>query len=282
VSNPNDPVGDNAQQWWLAVQGGEPTGPHNEGFILAGIKTGAISQQTVACPVGSQEWRKLIGWPAFAAICPATSQDTPFVPATKADNAAPAFERLPKLIIIAVVFLLIVNVVIFSFSLFGGGLTGELAETQKAVTMADGRFSITLTSGWSESPQLAPGSLYCAKHSNHDLVLVVFAEDKNSLLNAMPDGGVDLEKYGKLLREMLRRSLVTASEEPTERTMIAGYQAIQAVVRGSENGTQLVFLHTVLDTPSTFYQVRIFTTADRFASQRGEIQRITASFCPIR
>ncbi len=54
--------------WWLCSQG-PPTGPHSPAYILAGLKTGVISPQTNACPVGGEEWKRLCYWSAFAATC---------------------------------------------------------------------------------------------------------------------------------------------------------------------------------------------------------------------
>jgi len=56
-------------QRWLSNQG-TPTGPHSEAFLLVGLKSGAISPQTYACPVGGQEWKRLCDWPGFASACP--------------------------------------------------------------------------------------------------------------------------------------------------------------------------------------------------------------------
>lgn len=59
--------------WWISCRGA-PTGPHNGGYLSARLKTGTLSPQTLACPVGSQEWKKLCDWPVFTAICAASPQ----------------------------------------------------------------------------------------------------------------------------------------------------------------------------------------------------------------
>jgi hypothetical protein len=67
------------QQWWLSNQG-TPSGPHSEGYVLAGLQTGTISPQTYACPVGGQEWKRLIEWPSFAATAAAVPPPVPLTP----------------------------------------------------------------------------------------------------------------------------------------------------------------------------------------------------------
>ena len=76
--------------WWLSSQGA-PTGPHDPAFILAGLKTGAISPQTNACPVGGQEWKQLAEWPLFV---PARRQTPP--PPPPEPNARPASRTTPN------------------------------------------------------------------------------------------------------------------------------------------------------------------------------------------
>jgi hypothetical protein len=59
------------QQWWLSNQG-TPRGPYNESYILAGVKSGTIPIETLACPVGGQAWKHLYEWPPFSGAVPAT------------------------------------------------------------------------------------------------------------------------------------------------------------------------------------------------------------------
>ena len=69
MNDTNQPSADSGQQWWLSIHG-KPDGPHSKAYILAELKTGAISPQTYACQVGGQEWKYLSEWPAFASACP--------------------------------------------------------------------------------------------------------------------------------------------------------------------------------------------------------------------
>lgn len=56
------------QQWWLSEQG-KVTGPRSETYIQTAVRTGALPSQTYACPVGGQEWKRLLEWPMFATTC---------------------------------------------------------------------------------------------------------------------------------------------------------------------------------------------------------------------
>jgi hypothetical protein len=96
MSNPTDPVADNGQQWWISCQG-KPAGPHSEAFLMSGLRTGAISPQTYACAVGTQQWRRLYEWPAFASFCAMPPPPPPENSATPAvSSPTPTQSRIPQ------------------------------------------------------------------------------------------------------------------------------------------------------------------------------------------
>src|SRR5579871_5971330 len=70
ASMSDQPQSPNRGSWWLS-DGTDPTGPHSEPTLVAGIKRGRISPLAYACPVGGQEWRLLCEWPAFVRACAA-------------------------------------------------------------------------------------------------------------------------------------------------------------------------------------------------------------------
>jgi len=80
--------------WWLS-NGGSSTGPHNEAYILSGLKAGAISPQTNACAVGGQEWKQLAEWPTFAAACPFAPPPSPT--ATESTSSSATTDNLEDL-----------------------------------------------------------------------------------------------------------------------------------------------------------------------------------------
>jgi uncharacterized protein with PQ loop repeat len=83
------PQSPNSASWWLS-DGNNPTGPHSESSLLAGIKRGRISPLSYACPVGGQDWRLVCEWPAFVQACAAvgTVVQSPQVVTTQAGLAS--------------------------------------------------------------------------------------------------------------------------------------------------------------------------------------------------
>lgn len=86
MNNTTASTPDNAPQWWLSNQG-KPTGPHSEAYIVSGLRTGAISPQTYACPMGGQQWRRLFEWPEFSSACSAPSTAMPPPPPSPAQES---------------------------------------------------------------------------------------------------------------------------------------------------------------------------------------------------
>lgn len=77
------------RRWWLST-GGEPEGPHSEGYILIGLKTGEIPSSALVCPVGGQEWKPISGWPEFAqSAASKTPISPPTLPNVAAQTSAP-------------------------------------------------------------------------------------------------------------------------------------------------------------------------------------------------
>ena len=64
------------QQWWLS-RSDKAEGPFPASSIIAGLRNGSIAPAALACPVGSQQWQRLIDWPPFASVCPGTVAPPP-------------------------------------------------------------------------------------------------------------------------------------------------------------------------------------------------------------
>ncbi|QDU26729.1 hypothetical protein ETAA8_18100 [Anatilimnocola aggregata] len=142
-------------------------------------------------------------------------------------------------------------------------------------TFADvqGRVQIFATSDWSSDPAIIPESLLFIQHPAHDVGVVVFAEDKAAVASAFHKLGA----YGAALRELLVNELQDGTQTPAVPLTVGGHPAVQSRIEASQDGTRVIFLHTVVDTPHTYYQIRAFTTAENFAIRQQELRDITAS-----
>lgn len=56
VDEPSD------NKWWVASDN-QPTGPFNEAYVTASIRSGVIATDQLICPVGANAWRPACAWP---------------------------------------------------------------------------------------------------------------------------------------------------------------------------------------------------------------------------
>lgn len=177
-----------------------------------------------------------------------------------------------------VIFLLLLNVIVLALPAQPGGQSAPHVQPTSAPilkTFADeqGRVQIIATSEWSSDPAAIPGSTIFIKHPAHDLGIVVFAEEKAALASSF----ANLDSYGGALRELLVKELQDGTQTSAMHLMVGGHPAVQSRIEASQDGTRFTFLHTVVDTPHTYYQIRAFTTAENFAIRQQELLDITAS-----
>jgi hypothetical protein len=144
------------------------------------------------------------------------------------------------------------------------------------VTDREGQVQLTLTSDWIVEPILPPGCVLTASQPSQDLVLLVFAERKSALVGA-DERLANLDGYSQYLRELLAKSLQNATHGAPARITIDGLPAVQAEVQGTTEGRQFTFLHTVVEAPDAYYQVRGVALSENFAAARQQLAEITAS-----
>lgn len=86
----------NVRRWWLSTTG-KAEGPYTESYIIAGLKTNTIAANAHACPVGAQEWKAVIQWPAFADAVVPVATGTPPVPPQGTATAYDSMLTNPRL-----------------------------------------------------------------------------------------------------------------------------------------------------------------------------------------
>lgn len=147
--------------------------------------------------------------------------------------------------------------------------------TQLVVKDNLGKFQVNLTSDW--SIQTDPSARLFAINLPDDVQLVVFNESKNAL-RAIDPRYVEHDAYASLLRDQLLKVMQNGSSGKPQQIKINGLAAVQCEVTGTMKELHLKFLHTVIETPEEFYQVRLTTTAARFDELRPRLVEIANSF----
>ena len=104
------------------------------------------------------------------------------------------------------------------------------------------------------------------------MYLIVITDAK-----ADPDN-MPLEKYHDLTRDRMWQKMKNASATEPAPLTIVGHAALQDELAGTENGTNVVFLHTTLDDGDHFQQILAWTLKSRWQQQNQLLREITGSF----
>ncbi len=138
---------------------------------------------------------------------------------------------------------------------------------------SDRKSQITLPLGWQPEESLnALATLQASKRWN-ELYVIAHSFDKENFAD------IGLQEYSDLFVELFQENLMNPEVSgPTEVTTINGYPAVQHEVRGTVNNLNIVYLHTIIETPENFHEVVAWTSPSRFDDYRAELQQVVQSF----
>lgn len=112
-----------------------------------------------------------------------------------------------------------------------------------------------------------------AAYPARNLHATVLSEDAAELsIYSLEDNS---EQYRWLIQRELDRF---DGETPTGLTSINGKRAVQYEIRGTVDGTSVVYLHTTVQGASDYYQVVGWTTAQSYEENRDVLQQVVQSF----
>jgi hypothetical protein len=85
-------------------------------------------------------------------------------------------------------------------------------------------------------------------------------------------------KHHQSTHEWALQKMKNASATQPVSLMIDGHPALQDEISGTENGMNLVFLHTTLDDGDHFQQILAWALKSRWQKQNQQLREVTASF----
>jgi pyruvate/2-oxoglutarate dehydrogenase complex dihydrolipoamide acyltransferase (E2) component len=142
----------------------------------------------------------------------------------------------------------------------------------KEVAAADGKTRVTVPENWKDLPELNAKASIQVGDEGKGQYLMVLSEAQTDF------DGMTLKKHHQLTREaMLKKMTNSSATEPTSVT-IAGHDALQDELSCTQNGTNIVFLHTTVDDGEYFHQILAWTIKSRWDQHNAELRKITESF----
>jgi len=144
----------------------------------------------------------------------------------------------------------------------------------KAIDSSDGSLRLSVPADWAPQ-ELNDAAEVQVGNESESSYLIVLIEKKDDLF------GWNIERHsfvtlGKLLSDV---DLPKISGPKTMK--IGDYPAIQYEVRGAASGTNIVYLHTTIETPDLFAQILAWTVPSKEAANRKKLESAILSVRPI-
>ena len=148
----------------------------------------------------------------------------------------------------------------------------DLAEEKREISSDDGKLKITTSGFWVKRTDLnkqAPLQAACPKN---ELYVMVITEPKSNA------GNMTLQQRHQAATDDKLQQMTNSSASASTPVTIDGHAALQDEVTGTQNGTNLTFLHTTIDEDDSFEQVIAWTLKSRWPASKAELQEVTKSF----
>lgn len=140
----------------------------------------------------------------------------------------------------------------------------------------DGNSEIKLLSGWLNDPELNDKAQIQTSNRSRQMYLIVLVQSRRELSQ------MTATEYSKItqgyLTKRLEKSQVTGPTAVRQIGSTPAYPTVQYEVRGSLNKIDVVYLHTVVETPTRFVQILAWTPPTAFEQNQAEMQQMIQSF----
>ena len=148
----------------------------------------------------------------------------------------------------------------------------ELALEKKEITSDDEKSKITVSGFWMKRTDLNQKASLQAACKDKELYVMVISEPKSTVPN------MTLEQHHQLTRDHMLQKMTNSSATQPVSTSIDNHPALQDELTGTDNRSNIVFLHTTIDEEDSFDQILAWTLKSRWPVQQQELRDATQSF----
>ena len=148
----------------------------------------------------------------------------------------------------------------------------RLSIERKEIAADDGKLKVTTSGLWVKQPQLNKEAKLQVGDKSKEMYLIVIGDAKSAV------GNITLKQHHQLTRDRMLQKMQNSSATETVSLTIDGHPALQDEVSGTQNGTNVVFLHTTVDEGDYFQQILAWTLKSRWQEQNEQLREITNSF----
>ena len=148
----------------------------------------------------------------------------------------------------------------------------ELALQKKEITSDDGKLSITASGFWVKRTDLNKRASLQAAYKDKEMYVMVISEPKSTAPN------MTLEQHHQLTRDHMLEKIKNSSGTQPVSVTLDNHPALQDELAGTDNGANLVFLHTTVDAGESYHQILAWTLKSRWPRENEELRDVTNSF----
>jgi hypothetical protein len=148
----------------------------------------------------------------------------------------------------------------------------RLSIERKEISSEDGNIKATVSGMWVKMPELNKEATLQVGYKRKEMYLIVLSEAKSDSQN------LTLENHHQITRDRMLQKLTHASASEPGRLTLDGHPAMQDELSGTENGINVVFLHTTVDDGDHFQQILAWTLKSRWEQQNELLREITRTF----
>jgi Domain of unknown function (DUF4190) len=148
----------------------------------------------------------------------------------------------------------------------------HLAIERKEIASDDGKLKVITSGFWVKRSDLNKEASLQAAYKDKEMYVMVITDAKADLDN------FTLEKHHQLTRDRMLQKLKNASATEPVPLTIDGHAALQDELSGTEDHTNVVFLHTTVDDDDHFQQILAWTFKSRWQDQNQQLREIARSF----
>ena len=146
--------------------------------------------------------------------------------------------------------------------------------SEKTVRSSDGLLEISIPDGWSnvelnEAAEIQVGT------EEQSAYLIVLIEKKADLF------GWNIDRHSRVTLGSLLADVDLPKISGPKSLKIGAFPAVQYEIRGASGGTNVVYLHTTVETPVLFAQVLAWTVPSQESAMRKQLEKAISSLRPV-
>jgi hypothetical protein len=142
----------------------------------------------------------------------------------------------------------------------------------REVVSSDGTTRLRVPRDWGKLKELNDAAELQAGNKSKEQYVIVLSENKADFDN------ITLQKHHQATRDGMVAKMKNPSASGPVEVTIGGRPALQDEISGTQDGTNVVFLHTTVEGRESFHQILAWTLKSRWEQHKEKLHEVTRTF----